>query len=216
MVQLIEKKHPGITRAPQSMEYLIEEERRRFWEFIEYLEAADITYELDPLILGSRECWSHTLFEVRAEDASGARVPFAFGGRYDPLAGKIVGQPAPSAMAAIPVELHGKTRVPEPACITPTLYFAHLGTEARRRSFRVIEILRQAGIPIHQSLLHERLGDQMVLAKRHGVPFILIIGHKEAVEGTVLVREVATNEQEAVPTDELVAYLRRHRIAAVA
>ena len=37
LIQLIERGHPAISRAPQAMEYLTEEERRRFWEILEYI-----------------------------------------------------------------------------------------------------------------------------------------------------------------------------------
>ena len=65
---------------------------------------------------------------------------------------------------------------------------------------------------VHQGLLHERIGEQMAAARKHATPYVLIMGHKEAVEGTILVREVATNSQEAVPLLELPGYLRRHRM----
>jgi histidyl-tRNA synthetase len=55
----------------------------------------------------------------------------------------------------------------------------------------------------------------MAAARRLGVPYILIMGHKEAVENAVLVREVATNSQEAVPINELTSYLKRRRLASV-
>jgi hypothetical protein len=40
------------------------------------------------------------------------------------------------------------------------------------------------------------------------------MGHKEAMEGTVLVREVATNSQEAIPVPDLTSYLRRQKVLA--
>ena len=52
----------------------------------------------------------------------------------------------------------------------------------------------------------------MTAARTLAVPYILIMGHKEAMEGTILVREVATNSQEAIPLPELPNYLKRHRV----
>src|SRR3989344_838284 len=54
LVQLIERGHPAISRAPQPMEYLTEEERRRFWEILEYLEMSGLSYELSPRVLHAR------------------------------------------------------------------------------------------------------------------------------------------------------------------
>src|SRR3569832_1726769 len=64
----VEKGHPAAPRAPQPMEYLTEEERRKFWELLEYLETYGLAYELSPQVLGSRDCWAHSLYEIRSTD----------------------------------------------------------------------------------------------------------------------------------------------------
>jgi histidyl-tRNA synthetase len=199
------------------MEYLTEEERRRFWELLEYLELFGLPYELNAQILGSRDCWAHALFEISTTDAeSGARIPVAFGGRYDPLVSRFARTPAQAVMVSITCEVRGKTRVKRESKdadgVQPAIYFAHLGPEARRRALGVLENLRRASISVHQGIWHERMGDQMMDARTLATPYILIMGHKEAMEGTVLVREVATNSQEAIPLPELPNYLKRRRV----
>ncbi len=93
------------------------------------------------------------------------------------------------------------------------MYFAHLGLEARRRVLPTLEKLREAGIPVYHGLWNERIGEQMTAARSLATPYILIMGHKEAIEGTVLVREVATNSQEAVAVDALPSYLKQRRLS---
>lgn len=215
LVQLIEREHPAVPRAPQAMEYLTEEERRRFWELLEYLEAAEIDYELNGQLLGSRDVWTHALFELSATDPeTGLSSVFASGGRYDPLASRIARSPVSAAVLSIACESRGREfeRPAAAHAAIPAIYFAHLGNEARRRTLSVLENLRKASIPVHQGHWHERIGDQMAVARQTGVPYILIMGHKEAMEGTILVREVATNSQEAIPAPDIVSYLKRHRI----
>lgn len=218
LVQLIEKGHPATPRAPQAMEYLTEEERRRFWELLEYLELFGLPYELNPHILGSRDFWSQALFELSTADAeSGTRIPFAFGGRYDPIVSRFARTPVSGAMISITCEIHGKTRVKRPSQeggggVQPAIYFAHLGREARRRLLSVMESLRRADIKVHHGLWHERIGEQMAQARTLATPYILIMGHKEAMEGTILVREVATNSQDAIPLPELPNFLKRRRV----
>ena len=202
-------------RAPQSVDYLTEDERRRFWDLLEYLEISGISYELNSSILGSRDLWSHTLFEVSTfDEESGMKVAFASGGRYDPLATRLLGNPASAAIATVITEIRGKSKVQPAKKISPLLYFAHLGADARRKVLPVLEMLRRAGIPVEQSLMYERLHEQMERAKSIHVPYMLIMGHKEAMEGTVLVREVATNSQEAILIPDLTSYLRRTRVLA--
>ena len=217
LVQLIERGHPGISRAPAPMDYLTEEERRRFWDVLEYIEMVGLPYELSGSIIGSRDCWAHTLFEITGEDsATGERLPLAFGGRYDPLMSRFARRPLPAAVVSIPLEVRGSSALKERHPGMRSMYFAHLGPEARRRALPLLETLRNNGIPVYHSLWHERIGEQMTAASSLATPFILIMGHKEAVEGTVLVREVATNSQEAVPMSELPGYLKRKRVGVLA
>lgn len=212
LIQLFEKGHPAMPRAPQSVEYLTEEERRRFWDLLEYLEMSGIPYELQAGVLGSRDFWAHTLFEVATTDPeTNTRVAFATGGRYDPLATRLMGSHATAAVAAITCEVRGKSAVPPIRKMVPALYFAHLGSEARRRALPILETLRREGILVEQSLMYERLQEQMERAKGMKVSHLLIMGHKEAMEGTVLVREVATNSQEAISIPDLPGYLRRQK-----
>src|SRR3989344_5940155 len=213
LVQLIERGNPAMPRAPQTMEYLTEEERKRFWDLLEYLEVFGLPYELSPHVLGSRDCWAHALFQMSVVDQeSGSRLPIAFGGRYDPLASRFAAAPTAAVTIAITCEIRGKARAKSEIPGLPSIYFAHLGPEARRKSLGVLETLRLAGIPVHHGLYHERIGEQMTAARHTAVPYVLIIGHKEAVENTVLVREVATNSQEAISLPELPNYLKRKRV----
>lgn len=212
LIQLIERGHPAAPRAPQAMEYLTEEERRRFWELLEYLEVFGLPYELSPHVLGSRDCWAHSLYELSMlDEETGEKITFASGGRYDPLATRFGSSHTPAATISINCEVKGKTKFKREFRCVPSMYFAHLGPEARRRSLTVLEMLRAEDIPVHQSLLFDRIGEQMARAKMLGTPYILIMGYKEAMENSVLVRDVATNSQEAVLIDELPGYLRRHR-----
>lgn len=213
LVQLIDRGHPATARAPQATEYLTEDERRRFWEFLEYLEVFGLPYELSGHVLGSRDVWSHALYEIATVDPeTQSRLPIAFGGRYDPLMSRFSRKSDSAAMIGITVEVRGGVRPKKANRSAPGIFFAHLGMEARRRALGVIETLRRSEIPIHQSLTYDKLGEQMTAARKLGVPYILIMGHKEAVENAILVREVATNSQESVPLPELSNYLKRRRM----
>ena len=213
LVQLIERGHPAVSRAPQAMEYLTEDERRRFWDLLEYLEVSGLPYELNGQILGSRDCWAHTLYEIATVDAeTGARRTVAFGGRYDPLMSRFARRVYPAAMIAIHTEARGAQNIKVRTPGVRAMYFAHLGLEARRRVLPTLEKLRESGIPVYHGLWNERIGEQMLAARSLATPYILIMGHKEAIEGSVLVREVATNSQEAVALDDLPAYLKQRRL----
>ena len=128
LVQLIERGHPAMPRAPQAMEYLTEDERRRFWDLLEYLEAFGLPYELSPHVLGSRDCWSHSLYQVSGVDPeTGSRIPIAFGGRYDPLAARFAAAPTSAATISITCEIRGKTRAKREVARRPVYLLRALG-----------------------------------------------------------------------------------------
>lgn len=211
LVQLIEKGHPAIHRAPQPLEYLNEDERRRLWTFLDFLETLGINYEIDGQILGSRECWSHTLFEVSGdqEDAPTCDEPFAFGGRYDALASRYARKTVGAVMVTMPFEVRGSTEMRTKRTQKPSLFYAYIGPEAQKKSLTILNTLHQANIRIGHELWHPTMHDQMRAAKLSGSPYIIIMGHKEALEDTVIVREVATNFQDTIPAHELVTYLEQ-------
>lgn len=215
-LSLADKGHPMLSRAPVSMDYLNEEERHHFWDVLEYLERAETYYELNPLVLGSRDCWSHTLFQMsQVDESAGTCTLFARGGRYDPLCARGTGAGASAVSVSIQLDTTAPQKI-KPTPAKPSLYFAHLGKEAKRHAIPALEILRRAQIPVYQSLIHDQIAPQMLDAKRLAVPWILVMGHKEAVEGTMLVRDVRMNAQDTVPLQELSTYLKRRRIGSAA
>ena len=98
---------------------------------------------------------------------------------------------------------------PEPRIIKkPKVYFIQLGFEAKLKSLSVIEILRKARIPIAQSLSKDGLSLQLAAAEKTGIPYVLIFGQKEAMDGTVIVRNMEDRSQDTVNIGELAEYIK--------
>ena len=72
----------------------------------------------------------------------------------------------------------------------------------------MIEVLRKSNILVYQSLSRDMLGGQIALAEKIRTPYCLIMGKKESMENTVMVRDMNTRSQETVPVDNLSAYLK--------
>jgi histidyl-tRNA synthetase len=81
--------------------------------------------------------------------------------------------------------------------------------EAKLLSLPVIEILRKIKIPVFQSLPKDKLGAQVSVAERMRIPYTMIMGKKEAVEKSVIVRHNDTRSQETVLISELGAYMKK-------
>lgn len=200
-------RHNLHTDAPSPIDFLSDDSRQKFRKVLEHIDTMGIDYEVDTRLVGNPECRAHTLFEVRVKDSDNEYV-VAHGGRYHAKNPNktIVG-------ARISYEQHGKTtpKTPKGATNTP-FFFAHLGETARMRGLVVLGDLFDAELPVKQSITTTHIGDQMEEAKKYGAQYIIIMGHKEALDNTVMVRRVADRSQVVVPLPRLVGYLKRLKV----
>lgn len=153
-----------------------------------------------------------TAEEDRTEEP-GRKLAIVSGGRYDGLIELVGGRPTPAVGGAMGMErLIGvirerKARVPE--AVRPKVFLVELGELAKKKSFRIMEELRRAGIPMAESLGRDSIRSQLKVADRAGAPFALIVGQKEALDGMVILREMSSGIQETIPQSKLVETLRR-------
>ncbi|TSC67606.1 MAG: histidyl-tRNA synthetase [Parcubacteria group bacterium Gr01-1014_72] len=195
--------------APKALSYLSEDGRRHFTEVLEYLEALALPYTINNFLVGDRAITTHTVFEMRVE---GAAMPLCFGTRYNALPKRLgVKRDLPSIGATLVFEPQGK-RADETKRVRvrePKLYFIQLGFEAKLQSLKIIELLRHAKIPVMQSLSRDQLTVQLAAAEKFKIPYTIIVGQKEAMEKSAIVRNMRTRSQDTVRLTELPEYLRR-------
>jgi len=140
-------------------------------------------------------------------------LAIAGGGRYDALA-KILGskKEIPSVGGSIGVDrliMSPKHKKLSPRIKRkPKVYFIQLGFEAKLKSLAIIDILRKAHTPIMQSLSKDSLAAQLGHAEKLGVPYTIIFGQKEAMDGTVLLRNMKNRSQETVKIEKLTDRLK--------
>jgi histidyl-tRNA synthetase len=77
--------------------------------------------------------------------------------------------------------------------------FVHIGDEAKRISIRLAEDFRKARVSLAQDIGVESLTEQLHLAERRNSPYLLIMGRKEALEGSAILRNRATQEETILP-----------------
>ncbi len=199
--------------APQAVSYLCPSCKSHFKEVLEYLEALGLVYELDNTLVRGLDYYSRTVYELATPDDEGKELIIAGGGRYDYLA-KMLGsrREVPASGGALGVErllsLPNITRLSSRLVKKPKVFFIQLSYEAKLKSLAVVEILRQARIPIAQSLPKDSLGVQLGIAEKMRVPYAIILGQKEAIEETVIVRNLNTRSQDTVKINKLGEYLK--------
>ncbi len=201
-----------ITAAPQILNYLSEASNQHFTQVLEYLDAADVSYELNPQLVRGLDYYTHTVFEFYG-GREGAQSALGGGGRYNDLVEQLGGKPTPAAgfglgVNRIILELAAAgVTVPEPQPIQ--VYVASLGESARLAAFNLIEQLLDAGVGTVGAVDKDGIGTQLDRANRLGTPLAIIIGQKEVQEGAIILRDMKSGAQEVVPTKHIVRELQQ-------
>lgn len=199
--------------CPQTIGALSDVSKIHFKEVLEYLEAFEIPYRINPQLLSNKAFAAHTVFEIRCpgkkKDES---IVLATGYRYNYLAKKIgAKKDTPTVGLTLTVkknpEQNKKMLVSQ--IKKPRFYLVQLGSTAKLKSLNVVEILRTQKIPVYHSLTKDKITGQLTGAEYMNASHVLIIGQKEAIENTIVVRNVATRSQETVALHALADFLRR-------
>jgi histidyl-tRNA synthetase len=200
--------------APRAMDFLSEESRRHLEEVLEYLETLKIPYILNNGLLGNRKYCTETIFTIVntgvAEKKSGEQQILAVGTRYNGLAKRLGNKRDIQGVGISLLIKEGQNglRKPLTKLKRPIASFVQLGLESKLLSLDIIERLRQVKIPLYLSLAKDRLGAQVSSVEKYHTPYVIVMGKKEAVEKTAIVRRNDTHAQAIVPL-ELPKYMKK-------
>lgn len=199
-------------KAPKALDYLSENGRRHLEEILEYLEALKIPYQVNNSLLGNRKYCGETIFTIVSGDKSSKdRKVLAVGMRYNNLAKRLVMKKDVQGVGISLLIKNGKNdnRKPIKKTKRPIASFVQLGLQSKLISLEIIESLRQVKIPLYLSLAKDRLGAQVSSVERYNTPYVIVIGKKEAVEHTAIVRKNDSHSQDIVPLEELPKYMKK-------
>ncbi len=195
--------------APTSIASLSDESRAHFKEVLEYVETMGIPYKINNSLIPDRKVCSGTVFEIKElSDAGEALSTLAVGFRFDGLAQK-VGHKRDIPGAGIKIFTHKKALVKKvDKLVKPIAFYIQLGDEAKHKSLEVIELLKDSKIYIYHMLGRDKFGSQFSLVEKLRVPYVIIMGKKEFLENSVMVRENSTRMQQTIQIGKLVEYLK--------
>tara|TARA_B100000745_G_scaffold210740_1_gene139583 strand:- start:3206 stop:4378 length:1173 start_codon:yes stop_codon:yes gene_type:complete len=214
LMHLIEKDHELAYKTPNPLEYLSDQSRRHFREIIEYMDMSETPYEIDPKLIGHNKCYSDAIFCIDASDNQEDGESIAInGGRYDSFMIEHLRQEIPAAGAVVIFKnrkLPG--RLPKSSVTKkPSVYVVQLGSLPKVKTLLLVDQLRQNGIAVYQDLASDSLSTQLRDAEEKGVRYTVIMGQKEYVDGTVILRDMKARNQEHVTIASLPARLSRSR-----
>lgn len=220
-------------QAPQVLDFLCDSCKKHLRGFLEFLDEARIPYSLDAKLLREKSWFSTCAFvavtgmrhlhegdEEKIAPLSSllsllsydqGRVILAEGGRMSRAAELLAGHPVEATGATVFMDvahmmsgsIHALARM------RPDVFLIQLGELAKRKSLPLIEVLRQGGITMQESLGRDSIKSQLKTAERAGAEIALVLGQKEALDETVMVREMESGIQETIPQSRVVDFLRR-------
>lgn len=201
-----------IENAPQPISFLTPPGIQHFKEILEYLEILEIPYKINKCLVGHKNCCPQTIFEVRETEKTESDEDrgklLAVGHRHNYFSKKMgLKRNVPTIVTDLIFEKTPKKQKTGKR-YKPKFYFIQIGPQAKIKSLNIIEELRKAKIRISHSLTEDKLTNQMKEAEKLKVSYLVIMGHRESMDDTVIVRDMETRFQETVSKERLSKYLK--------
>ncbi len=223
-LRLLDSKEEGmaqlIEEAPQIVDWLDDDSRQHFMKVLEYLDAVGVPYVLEPTLVRGLDYYSKTVFEVipaptgDEEDDGRRQKSLCGGGRYDGLVTLLGGrEETPACGVGIGIErliMEMKKQGKEPSPPNgPKVFLAQVGEQAKQKTFGLLEQFRKERLAVGQLFAKDSLRSQLEAADRMGVEFVLILGQKEILEGTILLRDMEGGVQETIDFSKAVTEVKK-------
>lgn len=209
-----------VNQAPQLIDHLCEDCHRHFKGVLEFLDEIELPYKLNPYLVRGLDYYTKTVFEIFIEEKlqkegqePTPRIALGGGGRYDNLLKLFGGGDVKAVGGGLGVERvaalirHKEQEIPKSA--VPKVFLAQIGNMAKRKSLKLFEEFRKVRVHVAESFGKDSLKAQLRSADRIGVRYTLLIGQKEALDGTVIIRDMKNGSQEVVKFEKVVNEIKR-------
>jgi len=137
----------------------------------------------------------------------------AGGGRYDGLVKLLGGKDVQGTGFAIGLDriinLMKEREIKIPSKARSLIFLIQLGEIGKKKSLKLFEDLRQAGLDVDNSFSRNTMRAQLKKADKQGARFTLILGQKEVLDGTIIIRDMNSSSQETVPLNKVVEKLKK-------
>ena len=84
-----------------------------------------------------------------------------------------------------------------------------LGDIAKKKTLGLIEKFKKSGIKVGHNIGKDNLKSQLQIAAKQKVKYSLILGQKEALENTIILRDMETGVQEIIPLKEITKEIKK-------
>lgn len=204
-LRILDSKNPEmqdlIAAAPVMLDYLDEESSAHFAGLKALLDAAGVSFEVNPRLVRGLDYYNLTVFEW-ITDALGAQGAVCSGGRYDGLVDKLGGKATPAIGWAMGIErlvslyeASGGEAVVDNADV----YIVAVGDEAQVRGFELAESLRDElpEVQVELNLGGGSFKSQLKRADKSGARYALILGEQEVAQNVAGLKPLRDDEDQS-------------------
>ena len=204
-LRILDSKNPEmqaiVEAAPVMIDFLDEESAEHFQGLRDLLDAAGVTYTVNPRLVRGLDYYSRTVFEW-VTDALGSQGAVCSGGRYDGLVEKLGGRSTPAIGWAMGIErlvaLFEACGGEAPAT-DADVYVVAVGEGALEQAIAIAEDLRDkvAGIRIDVNLGGGSFKSQLKRADKSNAEYALILGEQEIAEKRIGLKPLRSIEDQS-------------------
>ena len=202
-----------IVAAPQMIDYLCNDCHGHFRSILEFLDEVGIPYILNPYLFKNTDYYNKTVFEISVEGAQNDLVPLAIGYRHDDLISALGGETAPAAGMDVRIDriidLMRTSNIKVNQRLRPLIFLVQLGDLGKKKSLTLFEQLRRAGLRVASSVSYNTMTSQLKAANELGARFILNLRKKEALDETIIIRDVFSGIQELIPLNKTAREIKK-------
>lgn len=195
--------------APVFSDFLCPECKAFHAAFRSYLDELKIPYVQNDRLVRGLDYYNRTVFEWW-DKTTGAQNALGAGGRYDYLAETLGGSADTPGMGfaagveRIVANMKAVGFVP-PYKDVVDVFVAQLGPEAKKKSLSLLSALHDHGVRAVGAVGKSSMKAQMSLADRFSVKYCLILGEREVLDGTIILRDMRKGAQATLPNKNIVA-----------
>ena len=218
-LRILDSKDPAtreiLNGAPLLDDYLDDESRAHFEQLKSLLDAAGVSYTVNPALVRGLDYYGKTVFEW-ITDSLGAQGTICAGGRYDGLVQQLGGKPTDAVGFAMGLErlillLETLDLVPEQVNNNADVYVTAMGEQAVAPAMAVAECLRNElpGVVVVSHCGGGSFKSQMKKADRSNARYAVILGENEIASGTVALKPLRNDDpQQEINQSELASVLK--------
>lgn len=209
----VDRNHEKMCTAPSILDYLTKDAAEYFEAVKQFLTNMDIPFVVDPTLVRGLDYYNNTAFEIMLDgEGFGAITTLSGGGRYNGLVEEIGGPSTPGIGFALSIErllmALDSQGIELPIESGIDAYVIAIGDGPKKMVPKLLYDLRASGISVDADYLNKKIKGQMKAASRTNARFALILGEDELENQSVVVKNLATGEQETVTIVSLTDYLK--------